>query len=118
MPDFSETTVVVPERMSDQVSFLKARYCLSVMQTAGSSPQEEARHLIACLSTELPTSQTSRTVAIVERDALAAVLTLHERFSDRSASAVAGEWKSAVDAMMRWVSAASQDALSMSALRQ
>lgn len=31
--------------MSNQVSLLKARYCLSVMQTAGMSPLEESRHL-------------------------------------------------------------------------
>lgn len=91
--------------MSNQVSFLKARYCLSVMRTAEISPQQEARHLIACLSTETPTAQTNRQVAAVERDAYAAILLLHERFRDRSVSAVAGEWKAAVIAVTRWVAA-------------
>ena len=92
--------------MSDRFSCLKAGYCLSVMRTADISPLDDARHLIACLSTELPTARTSREVTIAERNAFAAILTLHERFNDRSASAVAGEWKAAADAVRRWIAVA------------
>lgn len=94
--------------MSSRVSSLKARYCLSVLRTADISPLEEARHLIACLSTEFPTAQTPPEVTIAERDALAAILTLHERFTDHSASAVAVEWKAAMEAVTRWIAAASR----------
>ena len=89
--------------MSDHVSFLKARYCMAVLRTATISPLEEARHLIECLSTEFPTPDTSRAVQIAERNAFASILTLHERFADRSSASVAGEWKSAVDAVLSWI---------------
>lgn len=65
------------------------------MRTADISCLDEARHLIACLSTELPTPRTSREAAVAERNAFAAILTLHERLIDRSAAAVAAEWKAA-----------------------
>lgn len=92
--------------MSDKISYLKARYCRSVLATATISSLEEARHLVLCLTSEPLTPDTSREVHIAERDALASVLTLHERFDTRSAAAVAGEWKSANDAILRWLHAA------------
>ena len=92
--------------MSDHDSFLKARFCLSVLRTAGISPLEEARRLIDALSSEFPTKATSRDVEIAERDAMAALYVLHERFADRSAAAVAGEWTGASEAVMRWADAA------------
>jgi hypothetical protein len=93
--------------MSDEISYLKARYCRSVLTTANISSLEEARHLVRCLTSEPLTSDTSREVQIAERDALAAILTLHERFETRSAAAVAGDWKNASDAVLRWMHAAS-----------
>jgi hypothetical protein len=96
--------------MSDYVSYLKARYCFAVLRTATLSPLEEARHLIRWLSTEVPTLGASRAVTIVERNALAAIMTLHERFVDRSVAAVASEWKSASEAVREWVDIAKAEA--------
>lgn len=95
-------------QMSDSISLLKARYCLSVMRTASLCTLEEARHLVHCLSTEYLTPDTSRAVAIAERDALAAMMTLHERFLGRSVGAVAGEWSTAENALVRWVETSSE----------
>src|SRR6478609_7023706 len=94
--------------MSDSISLLKARYCLSVMRTASHCSLEEARHLVRCLSSEYLTPNTSRAVAIAERDALAAMLTLHERFAERSAGAVAGEWNTTESALVRWIETSSE----------
>ncbi|QUS40340.1 hypothetical protein RPMA_16975 [Tardiphaga alba] len=93
--------------MSDHISFLKARYCTSVLKTATISTDDEARHLIACLSLELPTSHTSQAVNIAERDALASILALSERFAGRSAASVASEWRAASDAVRRWIETSS-----------
>ena len=93
--------------MSDHTSFLKARYCRSVLTTATISPLEEARHLVRCLTTEPLTPDVSRAVQIAERDALASILKLYERFETRSAAAVAGEWNNASEAIQRWINSAS-----------
>lgn len=89
--------------MSDTISLQKARYCLSILRTASLCSLEEARHLVHCLNTEFLTPHTSRPVAVAERDALAAIATLHERFAGRSIGAVAGEWNTAENALVRWV---------------
>jgi hypothetical protein len=91
--------------MSDLFSHLKARYALSVLRTAAISSLEEARHLVGCLGTERATPKISRTAEIAERNALAAILILHERFADRSVAAVAAEWKHAGEAVRAWIDA-------------
>jgi hypothetical protein len=79
---------------------------MAVLRTATISPLDEARHLVECLSSEFPTQGTSRAVQIAERNALASILTLHERFAERSFASVTGDWKSAADAVLSWVDAA------------
>lgn len=92
--------------MSDYISFLKARYCMAVLRTATISSLDESRHLVECLSSEFPTPGTSRAVQIAERNALASILTLQERFADRSFASVTGEWKAATDAVLSWIDVA------------
>lgn len=58
---------------------------------------------MGCVGTELATPKTSKAVQIAERNALAAILTLHERFADRSFAAVAAEWKHASVAVRTWI---------------
>lgn len=93
--------------MSNGISLLKARYCLSVMGAASGSSDEQARHLIDCLTTESPTGGTSRAVAEAEADAYEAIHRLSQRMADRSMAAVSGEWDRAKQAVLRWIQAAS-----------
>lgn len=92
--------------MTDEISFLKARYCWSIMRTANISSDDEARRLIACLGTETLTGGLSRSVMSAERNALATILKLSEQFQDRSRTAVATEWRAALDDIRVWIDAA------------
>lgn len=89
--------------MSTHLSFLKARYCLAVLNTASISPDDEARHLIECLVTEPLTPNLAPEAKIAERDALATIMTLFERLRGRSITAVSAEWKLAKEAVLCWV---------------
>lgn len=93
--------------MSDHLSLLKARFCRAVLVTAERSSLVEARRLIEALSSEPLTSGTTRVVATAERDALAAILLLSERFNDRTAAIVQREWQVATIAVLRWIQSAS-----------
>lgn len=90
--------------MDTYISFLKARYCLAVLNTASISTDDEARHLVKCLITEPLTPNLTHASKIAERDALASILMLHERLRGRSFAAVAPEWKNAKEATSRWIS--------------
>lgn len=89
--------------MSDSTSLLKARYCRSVLTTAATCPDDDAKRLVDCLATEFLTPSTSQNVKIAERNALAALYTLSERIRDRSVSSAAGDWKTASDAISGWI---------------
>lgn len=92
--------------MSDPISLLKARYCRSIMKTASILDDSQARRLIAALTTEVPTPETSPQVGIAERDALASIICLSDRLQNRTVASAASEWQTASDAILRWISAA------------
>lgn len=95
--------LVLQTDMNDKISFLKARYCHSVLNTASTCSDEEARHLVECLATELLTPSTSTRVKIAERNALAAIYVLSERLRERSVSSAVGDWKLASSAISQWI---------------
>lgn len=92
--------------MSNHISYLKARYCRSVMTTAANGSDDGARHLITCLTTEIPTTGTSSLVYAAERDALAAIAVLSDRMLSRTVAAAVVEWRHASEAILRWVNTA------------
>jgi hypothetical protein len=89
--------------MSNAISELKARYCRSVLRTAATGADHEARHLINALATERPTADTRPDVAGAERAALAAITALATHLQNRSIAFAAAEWSAAEHAVLHWI---------------
>jgi hypothetical protein len=107
IPDPGKCRGVLARAMSNAISHLKARYCRSIMNTASTSPEMDARHLIDGLTTELPTSGASPAVAVAaaEQDAYACIHVLADRLTVATMSGAALEWVKARKAVLRWIEA-------------
>lgn len=103
IPDRTKDRGVVARAMSNAISYLKARYCRSVMNTAAISPETEARHLIDALTTERPTIDVSPAVAAAEHDAYESFQALADRLTTATMSVAAVEWARARKAVLRWI---------------
>jgi hypothetical protein len=89
--------------MNDEISLLKARYCRSILKTASIGIEPEVRRLVLGLTTEVPTVDTSASIADAEGQALDAIRALADQLAGRSAAAASGEWQRAIRAVETWV---------------
>jgi hypothetical protein len=73
------------------------------MNTSTISSDEDARHLLNALATEIPTMGLDPAVAQAEEDAISAIRFLVAQLKERSISFASTDWVRAKNAVENWI---------------